>query len=89
MTLRSRVDGKEISSDPLNVSRFLEEKTVDAVPGTFQTVSVPLREFRNTAPLKNTIAMVGLQFNGTGAVAGVILRDFRLVIPEKNGGKNN
>ena len=88
MTLRSRVDGKEISSDPLNVSRFLEEKTVDAVPGPFRRSPFPAR-IPNTAPLKNTVAMVGLQFNGTGAVAGVILRDFRLVIPEKNGGKNN
>ncbi len=90
MTLRSQVEGKEISSNALNVARFLEAKAVDSSPETFQTVSVPLREFRNTAKLKHTIGMIGFQFNGTGAVAGVIVRDFRLVVPEnakeKTGG---
>ena len=84
MTLRSRENGKEIASDSLNVSRFLEAKMIDSSPETFQSVSVPLREFRNTSKLKHTIGMVGFQFNGTGAVSGVIVRDFRLFIPENS-----
>ncbi len=81
VTLRGAAEGKPVASERIDLRRLLDRAPIDSDPESWQEASIPLREFKKADVLNGVITGVGFQFLGTGNIAGVAARNFRLIIP--------